>query len=191
MSHHTGKHPHRSAMWVRAGLTAAIVFLLAVPAGASVSGGCTGKAVIDGVQYGPGNDTPGNAIIVPDNDDAVASWSGEVPFANTNFDGNAAITVGPWGIEVADWSGSNSDDVREASGDYSLGELRSALPVDVGIAGIYEVVVKHKADGGSCEANVFVKFEGSPLATPLGIVTAAGLVLTALGLLGAMFAKAR
>jgi hypothetical protein len=56
---------------------------------AAVTGGCTAEAVIDGVAYGPDNDTPANAIVIPDRDDAMASWSGEVPYANTNFSGDA------------------------------------------------------------------------------------------------------
>lgn len=165
--------------------------LIAAPAFADVTGGCTGEVVIDGITYGPENDTPSSAIVVPDRDDAQASWSGEVPFANTNFRGEAGIKIGPSVIKVADWAGANSDDVRSAQGDYSLGELKAALPVDVGIAGIYEVTVTHEADGGSCHANVFVKFDGNPLATPLGAVTVVGLLLSAAGLLGGMFARRR
>jgi len=167
------------------------LLILAFPAGAAVTGGCTGEAVIDGVAYGPGNDTPSNAIVVPDRDDARAEWSGQVPFANTNFAGTAGIRVGPGLITVAEWAGVNPDDIRGASGDYSLGDLRSALPVDVGVAGIYEVRVTHEADGGECQANVFVKFDGNPLGTPLGVVTAIGLLLSVLGLVGGMFVKAK
>jgi hypothetical protein len=167
------------------------VSVFAVPAGAGVTGGCTGEAVIDGVAYGPDNDTPSNAIVIPDRDDAVASWSGEVPYANTNFSGDAGIRVGPVILTVAEWAGTNADDVRAADGEYSLGELRAALPVDVGIAGIYEVIVNHEADGGSCRADVFVEFEGNPLTTPLGIVTVVGLGLTLIGLVSGMFAKTK
>ena len=167
------------------------LMVLVFPAGAAVTGGCTGEAVIDGVTYGPDNDTPSNAIVVPDRDDALAAWSGQVPFANTNFAGTAGVRVGPGIITVADWAGVNPDDIRGAAGDYSLGDLKAALPVDVGVAGIYEVRVTDKADGGECEANVFVKFEGSPLSTPLGIVTVSGLLLSLLGLVGGMFAKAK
>ena len=172
-------------------LVAIALSVFTVPAGAAITGGCTGEAVIDGVAYGPDNDTPSNAIVIPDRDDTVASWSGGVPFANTNFSGDAGIRVGPVILTVAEWAGANSDDVKAAEGEYSLGELRAALPVDVGISGIYEVVVNHEADGGSCRANVFVEFEGNPLTTPLGIVTVAGLGLTLIGLVSGMFAKTK
>lgn len=170
-------------------LAMGLTMIVVTPAGAAITGGCAGEATIDGVTYGPDNDTPSNAIVIPDDDNATASWSGSVPFANTNFSGDAGIRVGPVVIEVADWDGTNSDDVREASGEYSLGDLKAALPVDVGVAGIYEVIVDHSADGGSCRANVFVQFEGNPLSTPLGIFSVAGLVLSGLGLIGGMFAK--
>ena len=172
-------------------ISALAVVIITSPAMAAVTGGCTGSATIDGVEYGPDNDTPANAIVIPDRDDVEASWAGEVPFANTNFSGEAGIRVGPAIIKIADWKGANDGDVRSASGAYSLDDLRAALPVDVGVAGIYEVIVEHRADGGSCKANVFVKFEGSPLSTPLGIVSVIGLTLSTLGLVVAMFPKGR
>ena len=180
---------HRRILPVAA-LVAGVVFI-ALPVGAAVTGGCTGEATVDGVAYGPDNDTPSNAIVVPDRDDVTASYSGEVPFANTNFTGDAGIKVGPVVVKVVDWQGANSEDVRGSEGEYSLSEFKAALPVDVGVTGIYEVIVNHSADGGTCRANVFVKFEGNPLSTPLGMVAVAGLVLSAIGLLGGMFAKVR
>lgn len=180
---------YRRSLVVVALLAIGMTMILVSPATGAITGGCTGEATIDGVTYGPDNDTPSNAIVIPDDDNATASWSGSVPFANTNFDGDAGIRVGPVVIELADWEGTNSDDVRSASGDYSLGDLKAALPVDVGVAGIYEVIVDHSADGGSCRANVFVEFEGNPLSTPLGIFSLAGLALSGLGLIAGMFAK--
>jgi hypothetical protein len=173
-----------------AGLGLVAAGVVAAPAGAAVTGGCTGQAVIEGTTYGPENDTPDNAIVVPEGD-AVASWSGQVPFDNANFSGTAGITVGPTVVQLADWSGVNEEGAADAEGEYSLADLKAALPVDVGIAGIYEVIVEHQADGGSCRANVFVRFEGDPLSTPLGIVSVAGAVLTALGMFAGMFAKPR
>jgi hypothetical protein len=167
------------------------ILTVAIPGVAAVTGGCTGSATIDGVEYGPDNDTPANAIVIPDRDDVGAAWSGEVPFANTNFSGEAGIRVGPGVIRLADWEGANDEDVRSAAGEYSLDELRAALPVDVGVAGIYEVIVRHQADGGTCEANVFVTFEGNPLSTPLGLVSAVGLTLSAIGMFASMFEKRR
>jgi hypothetical protein len=189
-----GCHMGRGSTRRRLALTTAVglgILALAIPGLAAVTGGCTGSATIDGVEYGPDNDTPANAIVIPDRDDVEAAWSGEVPFANTNFSGEAGIRVGPGVIRLADWEGANDEDVRSAAGQYSLDELRAALPVDVGVAGIYEVIVEHSADGGSCEANVFVKFEGNPLGTPLGLVSVVGLALSTLGMVVGMFEKGR
>jgi hypothetical protein len=170
-------------------MVAAIAGLLLFPAvaGADVTGGCAGVVVIDGVEYGPQNDTPGNPIVVPDRAGVSAEWAGEVPFANTNFAGEAGIVVGPATIRFASWSGANTDDIRAAAGTYSLDELKAELPVDVGVAGIYQVRGFHEADGGSCTGTVFVKFDGSPLTTPLGIVSAVGIVISAVGLIAAMW----
>jgi hypothetical protein len=154
---------------------------------ADVTGGCTGVVIIDGIEYGPQNDTPDNPIVVPERVGVTADWAGAVPFANTNFAGEAGIVVGPVTIRFASWAGANSDDIREASGTYSLDELKAELPVDVGVAGIYEVKGFHEADGGRCTGMVFVKFEGNPLATPLGVVAVVGSIISALGLFTALW----
>lgn len=179
----------RSAFAVFAAVVLAGLLLLPAVAGADVTGGCTGVVVIDNVQYGPQNDTPDNPIVVPDRTGVTAEWAGEVPFANTNFSGEAGIVVGPTTIRFASWSGANSEDIRTAAGTYSLDELKAALPVDVGVAGIYQVKGFHKADGGECTGMVFVKFEGNPLSTPLGIVSVVGLVISLIGLVAAAWAR--
>jgi hypothetical protein len=176
--------------WFGAALAAgAITGLLLLPtvANADVTGGCTGVVFIDGVEYGPQNDTPDNPIVVPDRAGVTAEWAGEVPFANTNFAGEAGIVVGPTTIRFASWSGANTEDIRKAAGTYSLDELKAELPVDVGVAGIYQVKGFHDADGGSCTGMVFVKFEGNPLSTPLGVVAVVGIIISALGLFTALW----
>jgi hypothetical protein len=178
--------------WVGAALAAgAMAALLLVPAiaTADVTGGCTGVVFVDNVQYGPENDTPDNPIVVPDRSGVQANWAGAVPFTNTNFAGEVGIVVGPTTIRFAHWAGENTDDIREAEGSYSLDELKGGLPVDVGIAGIYQVKGFHEADGGSCTGMVFVKFDGNPLSTPLGIVSLVGLVLSLIGLVAAAWGR--
>lgn len=179
----------RSARWVVAAGFAVAAVLVPLAGMASVTGGCTGSVTIGGVTYGPENDTPSNPIVIPDESGAVAEWQGEVPFANTNNSGEIGIVVGANTIGVASWNEPNPDDTRSGSGTYGLDDLRAALPVDVGIAGIYALRGFHEADGGRCEGNVFVRFEGNPLGTPLGIVAVAGLGLSAIGLIGAMVGK--
>jgi len=165
----------------------AALVLLPMVAHADVTGGCTGVVIIDGIEYGPENDTPDNPIVVPDRAGVTAEWAGEVPFANTNFAGEAGIVVGPTTIRFASWSGANSEDIRAAAGTYSLDELKAELPVDVGVAGIYQVKGFHEADGGRCTGMVFVKFEGNPLSTPLGVVAVVGIIISALGLFTALW----
>ena len=176
--------------WFGAALAAvAITGLLLLPAVASadVTGGCTGVVFIEGVEYGPQNDTPNNPIVVPDRAVVTAEWAGEVPFANTNYFGEAGIVVGPTTIRFASWAGANPEDIRAAAGTYSLDELKAELPVDVGVTGIYQVKGFHDADGGSCTGMVFVKFEGNPLSTPLGVVAVVGIIISALGLFTALW----
>lgn len=176
--------------WFGAAVAAAAVaalMLLPTVASADVTGGCTGVVFIDGVEYGPQNDTPDNPIVVPDRAGVTADWAGAVPFANTNFAGEAGIVVGPTTIRFASWAGANADDIREASGTYSLDELKAELPVDVGIAGLYEVKGFHEADGGRCTGVVFVKFDGNPLSTPLGVVAVVGIIISALGMFTALW----
>jgi len=176
--------------WFGAALAAAAItglLLLPTVANADVTGGCTGVVFIDGVEYGPQNDTPDNPIVVPDRAGVTADWAGEVPFANTNFAGEAGIVVGPTTIRFASWAGANTEDIRQAAGTYSLDELKAELPVDVGVAGIYQVKGFHEADGGRCTGMVFVKFEGNPLETPLGVVAVVGIIISALGLFTALW----
>ncbi|GBD85354.1 hypothetical protein BMS3Abin02_01759 [bacterium BMS3Abin02] len=173
-----------------AGSLIAAVLLLPATANAAISGGCTGSAVIDGITYGPDNDTPDNPIVVPiDKDGVVATWEGSVSFLNTNHHGNLDIVVGPWTIKIADWGHPNSGDKRSANGTYSLDEFKAQFPVPVSLIprGIYEVSGFHQADGGRCDGHVMVKIDGSPLSNPLGIAVVAGTFLTGLALLGAAF----
>jgi len=172
----------------------AFLALMWIPAVAfaSVTGGCTGSVVIDGTTYGPANDTPSNPIVVPiDKSGVSAAWEGSVPFANTNHHGNLGIVVGPWNIEIANWSGANQADTRSASGDYSIDDFKAEFPVAESLIprGLYELSGTHEADGGSCTAHVMVKIEGSPLSNPIGIATVAGTVVTGLTLLGSAFRR--
>lgn len=179
----------RYARWMLLAGSAVAAVLLPLAGMASITGGCTGSITIDGVTYGPENDTPSNPIVIPDDPGVVAEWEGEVPFANTNNSGEIGIVVGANTIPVVSWEEANPDDTRSGSGTYGLDDLKAALPVDVGIAGIYQLRGFHQADGGRCEGEVFVRFDGNPLGTPLGIVAAAGLGLSAIGMIGAMVRK--
>jgi len=165
---------------------------IAAVANASVTGGCTGSAVVDGITYGPNNDTAANPIVIPlDKSGVTAAWEGSVPFQNTNDHGTASMVFGPWTVQIAEWGGANSEDKRSASGTYSLDDLTAKLPVSKSLvpAGLYEVTVTHAADGGQCKGTVMVQIKGDLLSSPVGIGTVAGTVVTGLMLIGSAFAR--
>jgi hypothetical protein len=99
----------------------ASVLILPATALAGVEGGCTGSVVIDGNTYGPNNDTVGNPIVVPiEEDGIVAIWKGQVPFDNQNNEGKLGIVVGPWTLQIADWGDPNTANKQGNSGSYSI-----------------------------------------------------------------------
>jgi len=175
-----------------AGLLIVSVLLFPAAANAAIEGGCTGSAVIDGITYGPDNDTPSNPIVIPiEKDGVVATWQGSVNFLNTNHHGSLGMVVGPWTIKIADWGDPNSGDARSASGTYDLDQFKAQFPVPVSLIprGIYELSGFHQAAGGRCDGHVMVKIDGSPLSSPLGIVSVAGTFVTGLALFGAAFGR--
>jgi hypothetical protein len=77
----------------------------ASPAGANVTGPWNGSVTIEGVTY-----TPGNPVVLPNEEGVVASWEGRTDGAIHNHHGEIGIDVGPFTIEVADWAGDNEND---------------------------------------------------------------------------------
>ncbi len=61
-------------------LAAFLVGLVPGVGSASVDGDCTGEATIEGVTYTPANDTPSNAIPIPDKEGVEVRYSGSVGF---------------------------------------------------------------------------------------------------------------
>jgi len=179
----------------RLAVVLAIIGVFAVAptaAQAAIEGDCTGSATIDGVTYGPNNDTPSNPIVVPiDRDGVVADWSGSVGFENKNHHGELGIIIGPWTIRIASWEGSNEQDRRGNNGTYRIDELKDQIPVPANLIprGIYEVSGSHEASGGSCQGRVMVKLSGDLFSSPVGIAAVAGTVVTGLTLLGSAFRR--
>jgi hypothetical protein len=180
------------------GLVSALVLMAPNPAAADVTGGCTGSADFsaDSVgAYTPDFDTKGNPIIVPKADGNSASWEGSVPGENRTFGGEVEIRIG-WGwIVVADWGfpnhdGENVDDERSDNGVYNMDELWDVLPKNIA-QGIYEARATHAASGVACEANFFVKFEGSALSSPIviGAIILLAVFLVLLAMAGRSTAK--
>jgi hypothetical protein len=167
----------------------ALVLILPAAAMAGIEGGCTGSVVIDGNTYGPANDTVGNPIVVPiEEEGIVADWEGSVSFNNENNEGKLGIVVGPWTIKIADWGDPNTANKQGNSGSYSIEEFKDLFPIPESLIprGVYELSGDHTADGGNCTGTVMVKLEGSGI---IGIASLAGAGVTFLTLLGSGFRR--
>ena len=170
---------------------AATTLVLAVPAFADVTAGCSGEATIDGVPYTPANDTPSNPIVVPKDEGVVIPWKGGTTFDNNGHHGSLNLIVGPFSIEVDDWDDTNGPEPNQQSNEdvYSLDKFYDDSPFGRNIVGIYELTGTHTADGGSCSGNAMVKFEGNVLASPIGAGSVVLIVITAGGIAMATFAR--
>jgi hypothetical protein len=169
---------------VLAGVLVSVLFLPAA-AMAGIDGGCTGSVTIEGKTYGPDNDTVGNPIVVPvDQDGVVAQWNAEVPFDNRNNRGRLGIIVGPFNLQIADWGDANSANKQGNSDSYSIEEFKDLFPVPESLIprGVYELSGEHSADGGECQGTVMVKLEGLGI---IGIASVAGAGVTLLTTIGA------
>jgi hypothetical protein len=159
------------------GLVLAALVIMMVPsvALASVEGGCTGEATILGETYTPANDTPKNAIPIPNQEGVQVTYSGSVNFENKNHSGSVKVQVGPFNIAVGDWDGPNQQDERGVTNKiYELDDFRDKLPI--WIPGVWKVSGEHSAGGNSCSGFAMIKLEGSALGSPVGLVTIVALV---------------
>jgi hypothetical protein len=159
-------------------MAALVIALVPGSASASVDGMCTGEATIKGVTYTPANDTPGNAIPIPDEDGVQVTYSGSVEFENMSHSGVAKVQVGPFSITLGKaWSGTNTEDTRGVDGQvYELDDFRDKLPI--WIPGVWKVSAEHSASGGECSGFAMVKLAGSPLGSVAGLIALIGLVAT-------------
>ncbi len=157
-------------------LAALVISLVPGIAAASVDGACSGEASLEGASYGPGNDTPGNAIPIPDKDGVIVTYSGSVGFENKGHSGSAKVQVGPFGITLGEaWDGSNEQDDRGVENQtYALDDFRDKLPI--WIPGVWKVTATHSASGGQCSGFAMIKLAGSPLSSAVGWVVLIGLL---------------
>ncbi len=150
-------------------LATLVIALVPSVASASVTTGCNGEATIKGETYTPANDTPGNAIPIPDEDGVEVTYSGGVTFENKGHEGSVKVQVGPFGINVGNWDGSNEQDDRGVVDKiYQLDDFRDKLPI--WIPGVWKLSGNHSASGGDCTGFAMVRLEGSPFASPVGLV---------------------
>jgi len=164
---------------VLAVLTVGLAVASAPTASAGITGGCEGSVTIAGVAYGPENDSPGNAIFVPDEPALVARWRGSTPGPFKDHHGSVWINVGPFPIAIVDWAGQNDDDEVEKKGMYDIDQIEDKLRFRP--TGLYVVEGEHISPDGTCTGLVVVEFEGNPMSTIPGL---GALVVTFIG--GAM-----
>lgn len=166
-------------IWTIGLLGVLLIALIPTSAGAAVDGECDGSATIKGVTYTPANDTPGNAIPIPDEDGVQVTYSGSVGFENKQHSGSAKVQVGPFNITLGEeWGGSNEADTRSVTNQvYRLDDFRDKLPI--WIPGVWKVTATHSASGGECSGYAMVKLAGSPLGNVVGWVVVVGLLGTA------------
>ena len=158
------------------------LLLMGTGAQAAISG-CNGTVTIDGRSYDETNDSASDAIVIPDEEGLIASWTGSSDNVIKNFTGELGVVIGPGSIVFADWDGPNADEKQSAKGDYQIDNARDQLPIN--LVGLYEVSGFHRGEGGDCEGSVMILLEGNPLATPVGGGSAAGAVLALVGVLSA------
>lgn len=170
-------------------LMATMLTLPATPANASITEGadvCSGSADINGVTYTPANDTPGNAIPLPDEEGVRIPWRGTADMDNSSHSGSLAVVVAGFNIRVANWSGGGTE--KGSSGVYELDdfydELESRVPLGR-IPGVWRVSGEHMGDK-RCAGFAMIKIEGNPLGTAFGWIVVAGLLLTLAGVAYAM-----
>ena len=174
---------------IMAVLAVLVVALIPSAATANVTGDCDGSATIKGVTYTPDNDTPGNAIPIPDEKGVQVTYSGSVDFANTNHSGAAKVQVGPFNITLdKPWGGPNQQDDRGVEDQvYQLDDFRDKLPI--WIPGVWRVSASHNADGGSCSGFAMIELEGNPLGNAVGWVVLVGLIGTVYWLVSSIVSK--
>lgn len=170
-------------------LAVLVVALIPSTATASVDGDCYGEATIKGQTYTPANDTPSNAIPIPDEKGVQVKYSGSVDFVNTNHSGAAKVQVGPFNITLdKPWSGPNDQDDRGVEDQtYQLDDFRDKLPI--WIPGVWKVSASHSADGGSCSGFAMIVLEGNPLGNFVGWIVLIGLLGTGFAAVSAIVRK--
>jgi hypothetical protein len=158
-------------MLVVAALVAGWVLVMVPHADAKVEGPCSGQATVDGTPYDDSYDTKDHAIHLPEDPGGMEiPYQGAINAENQDYDGHVGVVIGPAVVNIATWGPDpNPDDTRSKQGTYVLGtELDN-------IVGIYEVPIVHNVGGAeACSATVFIKIEGNPLSTPLGLAAVIG-----------------
>lgn len=157
--------------------------LASITEGADV---CSGSATIKGVRYTPDNDTPGNAIPIPNESGVKIPWTGTANMDNSSHNGSLYVNVAGFNIRVASWKGGGVE--KGSGGTYELDDFYEELDriVPIGrVPGVWRVSGEHNAEK-TCKGFAMIRLEGNPLGTLLGWIVIIGLIVTAGGMVLAM-----
>jgi len=165
-------------------MTMITVVALATPAGAVMTGPCSGSAVFSNGTVVDGAQPLSVISVIPEKD--VVSYTGQIdispPDDEIPFSGSMQAKVaGIANIPLASWSG-ETDDVS-VGGVYTY-EAPSWVPRGTGEI---NVVGDHDHNGTLCSVSVNVTLEGSPGA--VAIIAATGTALFFAGVMAAGFKK--
>jgi hypothetical protein len=149
---------------------------------------CAGSATI----VGTGSDA-GKTVSVNANDAKVTMlregdvhWEGSVPTATHDNQGNIVIHLGLISVTAKTW-GPTKNGTNKVS-KAGVATIPSALKLVP--PGTYHMTGYNSSDEGTCAGSMDLRFTGSILSTPVGIVAVIGTILGAIGIVFAGIAKA-
>lgn len=185
-----------SRRWAVRLVTVAIVgggslLVMAGPAAATFTTNttnCAGSATI----VGTGSDA-GKTVSVNANDAKVTMlregdvhWEGSVPTAIHDNQGDIVIHLGLVSVTAKTWGPSkNASNKVSKSGVARIPSALKLVP-----PGTYHMTGYNSSDEGTCAGSIDLRFTGSILSSPVGIVAVIGTLLGAMGIVFAGIAKA-
>jgi hypothetical protein len=195
----TGAQPSRprgSRRWAIRLVAAAVlgggsVLAMAGPAAATFTTNtpnCAGSATI----VGTGSDA-GKTVSVNANDAKVTMlregdvhWEGSVPTAIHDNQGDIVIHLGLVSVTAKTWGPSkNASNKVSKSGVAKIPSALKLVP-----PGTYHMTGYNSSDEGTCAGSMDLRFTGSIVSSPVGIVAVIGTILGAIGIVFAGIAKA-
>jgi hypothetical protein len=149
---------------------------------------CAGSATI----VGTGSDA-GKTVSVNANDAKVTmlrqgnvNWEGSVPTATHDNQGNVVIHLGLVSVTAKSWGPSkNASNKVSRSGVARIPSALKLVP-----PGEYHMTGYNSSDEGTCAGSMELRFTGSIVSSPVGIVAVIGTLLGAIGVVFAGIAKA-
>ncbi len=149
---------------------------------------CAGSATI----VGTGSDA-GKTVSVNANDAKVTMlrqgdvhWEGSVPTATHDNQGDIVIHLGLVNVTAKAWGPSkNASNKVSKAGVATIPSALKLVP-----PGTYHMTGYNSSDEGTCAGSMDLRFTGSILSSPVGIIAVIGTILGAIGIVFAGIAKA-